>query len=312
MAEKDKIEKTLEGYSDVFADIVNGLLFDGREVICESDVKDADVNSIYKADSKIHGQERDTVKYWQNGEIRLSVIGFENQTVDDPDMPLRVLSYDAASYRNEMNAAAAVHMDKSEKKSSRYPVVTLVLYFGHDHRWRHPVNLKQCLEIPDELDRYVSDYRINLFEIAWLTDEQVSMFRSDFKIIADYFVQIRKNKKYEPSTETINHVREILNLMSVLTNDNRFEEACNSETKEGGPTNMCEVLDEVENRGIAKGIEKGIAKGIKKGKETGREEKQKEVAVKLYQMNMSEKKIAEIVDSDAATVHMWLQMEKDK
>ena len=30
---------------------------------------------------------------------------------------------------------------------------------------------------------------------------------------------------------------------------------------------MCEVLDEVENRGIAKGIEKGIAKGIKKGKE---------------------------------------------
>lgn len=75
---------------------------------------------------------------------------------------------------------------------------------------------------------------------------------------------------------------------------------------------MCEVLDEVENRGIAKGIEKGIAKGIKKGKETGREEKQKEVAVKLYQMNMSEKKIAEIVDSDAATVHMWLQMEKDK
>ena len=88
--------------------------------------------------------------------------------------------------------------------------------------------------------------------------------------------------------------------MSVLTNDNRFEEACNSETKKGGPTNMCEVLDEVENRGIAK------------GKETGREEKQKEVAVKLYQMNMSEKKIAEIVDSDAATVHMWLQMEKDK
>ena len=30
MAEKDLTEKILEDYPDVFADIVNGLLFDGR------------------------------------------------------------------------------------------------------------------------------------------------------------------------------------------------------------------------------------------------------------------------------------------
>ena len=35
MAEKDKVQKTLESYNDVFADIVNGLLFDGEEVIKE-------------------------------------------------------------------------------------------------------------------------------------------------------------------------------------------------------------------------------------------------------------------------------------
>ena len=312
MAEKDKIEKTLEGYSDVFADIVNGLLFEGREIVQQSDVKDAEVNSIYKADLKVHGQERDTIKYWQNGEIRLSVIGFENQTADDPDMPLRVISYDAASYRNEMNIDSTIHSVNPEKKSSRYPVVTLVLYFGHDHRWRHPVNLKQCLEIPDELDRYVSDYRINLFEIAWLTDEQVNMFRSDFKIVADYFVQIRKNKKYEPSTETITHVREILNLMSVLTNDDWFEEAYNNEMQEGGHTNMCEVLDEIENRGKAAGIAEGKAVGLVEGMATGREESQKEIAARLYQMNMSESQIAVAVGSDTATVHMWLNMDKNK
>ena len=50
---------------------------------------------------------------------------------------------------------------------------------------------------------YVNDYHMNLFEIAWLTDEQVEMFRSDFKIVADYYVQMRKNKDYVPSKQII-------------------------------------------------------------------------------------------------------------
>ena len=33
MGEKDIAEKILEDYPDVFADIVNGFLFDGEEVI---------------------------------------------------------------------------------------------------------------------------------------------------------------------------------------------------------------------------------------------------------------------------------------
>ena len=36
---------------------------------------------------------------------------------------------------------------------------------------------------------------MNLYEIAYLSDEQVQMFTSDFKIVADYFVQMRKNKQ---------------------------------------------------------------------------------------------------------------------
>ena len=35
MAEKDMTEKTLESYNDVFADIVNVLLFNGRQVVNE-------------------------------------------------------------------------------------------------------------------------------------------------------------------------------------------------------------------------------------------------------------------------------------
>ena len=74
---------------------------------------------------------------------------------------------------------------------------------------------------------------------------------------------MRKNRGYVPSKETITHVHEVLQLMSVVTDDNRFEEVQNYVERSG--SNMCEVLDAIENRGIEKGIERGIEKGIEKG-----------------------------------------------
>ena len=40
MQEKDILEKTLESYNDVFADIVNVLVFNGDRVIKEDDLED--------------------------------------------------------------------------------------------------------------------------------------------------------------------------------------------------------------------------------------------------------------------------------
>ena len=140
-----------------------------------------------------------------------------------------------------------------------YPVVTLVLYFGHDKPWNGPLSLKERLNIPKEFEPYVNDYKINLFQIAYLTHEQVALFQSDFKVVADYFVQKRENGDYIPSSQDLTHVQETLQLLSIMTNDNRFEEAYNTNTdgQKGGPRNMCDVLDKVENRGIAKGKAEG-------------------------------------------------------
>lgn len=63
MSEKDITEKTLEDYDDVFADIVNVLLFNGKRLVKESDLSPETAHSIYKADNKLHSQERDVAKY---------------------------------------------------------------------------------------------------------------------------------------------------------------------------------------------------------------------------------------------------------
>ena len=44
-------------------------------------------------------------------------------------------------------------------------------------------------DIPKELDKYVNDYEIHVFEIAFLDKEEVDLFQSDFRVVADYFVQ---------------------------------------------------------------------------------------------------------------------------
>ena len=49
MGEKDLSQKTLEDYNDVFADIVNGCLFNGDDVIYEYELEQETQESIYKA-----------------------------------------------------------------------------------------------------------------------------------------------------------------------------------------------------------------------------------------------------------------------
>ena len=75
MAEKDVMEKTLEAYNDVFADILNVLLFQGECVVEEDALEDATPRSMYKADGKLHEQERDVAKYWKDCNIRIALYG---------------------------------------------------------------------------------------------------------------------------------------------------------------------------------------------------------------------------------------------
>ena len=249
MAEKDITEKNLEALNDVFADIVNVLLFKGEQVITEKDLEADTTKSMFKADGKIHEQERDVSKFWKNGEIRISILGIENQTAQDSDMPLRVISYDGASYKQQL-------LDKNQKK--RYPVATLVLYFGTEEKWSKAKHLYDCFEIPEKLKPFVNDYKINVFNIAFLSPKTISMFKSDFKIIAEYFRTKRLNQKYKGSKEKLKHANETLKMFSALTGDNSFEKVYNEGNSKKGGITMCDVVERIRNDGRTEGQERII------------------------------------------------------
>ena len=213
----------------------------------EKDLEADNKDNMFKADGKIHEQERDVSKIWKNGEVRISILGFENQTCPDKDMPLRVISYDGASYKQQL-------LDKKAKQ--RYPVTTIVLYFGTKEKWSEPKNLLGCFKVPEELKPFVNDYKINVFNIAWLSNKTIDMFQSDFKIVAKYFQAVRLKRNYKGSNEEIRHVDALLKMLSALTDDNSFEEVYNKgDLKKGGVT-MCEVVEKIKAEGKAELVRK--------------------------------------------------------
>ena len=197
MGKQDIAEKTLLSYNDVFADILNVLLFDGEQVVKAEELSDSQTFSQYKAVAgDIKEQERDVAKCWNKGTLCLSLFGFENQTKKDNMMPLRVIGYDGAAYREQTK----------NKADELYPVITLVLYFGTESEWKKPQSLKDSLHIDSRIEKYVSNYTMNVFNLAWLTDEQIYAFKSDFKIVAEYLRAVRVGEAEDWERQKIEHV----------------------------------------------------------------------------------------------------------
>ncbi len=277
MGAKDITEKILADFNDVFADIINGVLFDGKQVVSEHALENVKDRSQYKFNNIIHEQERDLAKRWIPYKICFALYGLEHETGAEPYMPMRIIGYDGAAYRGQLT--------KRERDRPNFPVITIVLYFGTKH-WDQPRTLYECMNIQENLKPFVSDYKINVVEVAFL-DDKLDNFHSDFRIIAEYFVNKRRNMEYIPSAQEIQHVDEFLKLLQALTGDDRYFDVLNllqKEAKKEG-VNMCEILDKVENRGIAIGEKRGEIRGEKRGEIRGEKRGREEMADEINQLN---------------------------
>ena len=257
---KDITQKMLERYNDVFADIVNVLLFNGKRIVDEDALIDTPVDSALKLDGEIHSQDRDVAKYWKNSQINIALFGLENQTVPDKLMPMRVIGYDGAEYKKQV-----LEENRYKKK---YPVITLVLYMGYDRNWKYSNSLLDLLEVDEKLKPYVSDYKINVFEIAFLDREKIDLFKSDFRMLADYLYQMRTTNSYQGDESNIRHVDEILMLMSAMSGFKNVENIIKV-AHERKVSNMKGFFELAEEKGLEKGIKLGRTEGIELGRTEG-------------------------------------------
>ena len=254
MGEKDILEKKLLMFNDVFADFVNGIMFDGKDVVKEGELVDLSGWSHYKGDDSKHRfQDRDVVKLWKTENVVISLIGIENQDIPDKNMVFRVLSYDGASYRTQL----VEEESRKRKKNSGidgelqdiFPVITFVIYYGEEE-WRHETTLHKRLNLDSELKHYVSDYSINLIDLKKLSEDDINKFKKDFKLIADYMV---KGSKHKADRIDLNHPEEVSELILRLTGEELpFEVEC----EEGGQ-NMEKFFEPMFERAEARGKAEG-------------------------------------------------------
>lgn len=191
-----------------YADIINGIVCHGRQVVTKSDLQELDTQSGFLHGKKLvrmwqgildHGKImiRDTVRKAAFG-VNFAIIGIENQEEIDYSIPLRNMAYDVGEYekqaakirkmvRKERNGLRAGEYLYGFRKDSRlYPVVTFILYAGKEN-WDGPETLHEMLDftdIPAELRKMVSDYRMNLIEIRKLKD--TSVFKTDIRQVFDF------------------------------------------------------------------------------------------------------------------------------
>ena len=297
MPNKDLSEKTLIGINEVFADIFNVLGFK-EELIKEEDLKDAPVVNAYKENDSLHGLYSDVSKYYNNSQLTIALLNIENQSKIDKDMPLRIIGYEGAKYNYQLISG-----------KQRYPVASLILNFDIKKRWSKPLRLKECFEILEKLDHLVNDYKLNVIDVAFLEEEDIAKFKSDFKAIADYFVQLQNNNTYNPHKNEIllKYPVQTLTALQEITGDKRIMKVYNEDVrknKEGAY--MYSVYDQMVQKGIEQGIEKGIEQGIDKGKIIA----YKTIALNMFKMGMDIDKITIAVGQDINTIKKWLA-EKD-
>lgn len=254
MAEKDLSGKKIEDYNDVFADIYNTLLF-GRKYLDPDRLKAGPTESIYKTDKKnLNEQRRDVLKKYQDSmHLLVSSFGIENQAAIDKFMPVRVMGYDLGTYRQQIN----------DGEGKFTPVITIVLNMT-DKKWNEAKSIYEMLDMDAELAEYVQDYKIHVFDIAYLEDDVINSFTSDFKEIARFFKKKRLGENPLSGETELKHPYAIMEFLSVFTQDKSYIGSIDyleNITRTGGAVTMCEVAEALKTEGRQKGRREGIIKG---------------------------------------------------
>jgi hypothetical protein len=148
-----------------------------------------------------------------------------------------------------------------------FPVVGAVLYWG-DRPWKKHLSLREVLVnngTPHEYIQYTDDIKLHIYEMAHLDREVRECFHSDMRVVVDILAE---GKDYDYSNCRMKHTPDVMRLLRAMTADVRFDEMAKY-SEERGEDKMCELLDYVENRGIARGTALGEKRGIEIGESRG-------------------------------------------
>ena len=259
MGEKDHTQKMLIGCRDVFAELINVLVYSGEKVVNEADLLAGPTESLYiEADNQTHQQLRDCSMYeLHNGEIH-ALYNLENQSTIDAYMPLRCVGYDGAAYRSQCN-------DRKNTYKT-YPVFTFVLNWS-TKPWNKATSILEALHFKPNPAAYpyFNNSKMPVFNMCFLSKDVREKFQGDLRIILDYLCD---RESLLNRNQTMKHPEEVIRMLHALTGDDQYLDSIplfTSPAKKGEST-VCDLINSYYNEGHNTGLIEGRNSGLIEGR----------------------------------------------
>lgn len=260
-----------------FADVCNGILFQGKSVVQPEELEECDSVFVGLCNAK-KGKKliADKVKKWKGQ--HLAILLLENQTYVDYRMVLRVMLEEVMAYEKQRKTAVNhlkltgqkfknkdEFLSKMKKDWKFIPVVPLIIYLGKDTEWDGAVTLYELLDVNEPLKPFVNNYKLNFYDYHKETD--FSKFKTENKYLFELLFHnsdLGKVTQIIQEANTSNELDSCAVELLLKTIDINIDVETIKEVKNGKERyNMCKAIDDMKNNARNEGISIGYISGIK-------------------------------------------------
>ncbi|MBR5598272.1 MAG: Rpn family recombination-promoting nuclease/putative transposase [Lachnospiraceae bacterium] len=258
-----------------FADMINGVMFHGEQIIREEELEELDSQLVHhEKNEEAIKVIRDKVYRWKGQKISICIL--ENQSYVDYRMVLRVMLEEAVgylkqqkhSYRKWINARYKFtkneFLSQMRKNEKFQPIITLILYLGKNEAWDGARSLYELLEMDERLQPFVTNYRLNLFDYHDYKD--FSQFKTENRFIFELLLNSKdENKMNEIISVYMNgylldkeSMRAIFGVLGINININKYK----VKTEEGERFDMCKAWNDHKESGRQEGRQEAIKENL--------------------------------------------------
>ena len=283
MGKKEDIVMDYLSQPHIIADLFNGYVFQGKQVIKPEMIRETDGRvRLLLADEKgkkqkgvyeVIKRERDIVREIVIGDkkLRLMICGVEHQSNIDYSMPLRVLTYDTLEYLKQAKQIEQEHKQKKDVSGNEFlsmfgkedyliPTITIIFYTGRE-QWDGARDLNELFnenEYTDIVLPYMVTAPLNLISIYDMKDTskyhsslkqifELMSFTDDKNALSEY---LDKNKDIYSKVDDAT-----ARLLSMLLDLEILNEQ--SEDGEESGFNVCKAVEDMRKDSREEGIAKG-------------------------------------------------------
>ena len=302
-----KVDDELKDYidsPDVFADIVNGYLYGGKQVVLPENLEELDPTLIFSASQKdeeksLRQKVRDKYRRLSiktDGKAAYIIVGVEGQATVNYAMPVKCMSYDAGEYEKQVKKFNQLHVEMQDykgrtsgeflwkffKEDYLIPVITVVVNLSSEP-WDGPRSLYDMFHINDPtILSLVENYRIHLIDPHTMSLEEMEKFETNLREVLT-FIKFQKDKNTLRKMTEINP-----RFKRIKRNAQRMIEVCTrwkfkEKEKEVEEVDMCQALREMVEDAREEGRQE-MCLALKEVVEDAREEGRQEMCQALKEM----------------------------